>query len=149
MQISICCYLLFTLSCVWLFGTPWTGWTHLLFGTPWTGWTHLLCVSCLAGRFFTTEPPGKPNYYICMLSRFSHAQLFATPWTVVYQAPMSRGFPQARILEWVTVPSYRGSFWPREQTESPELAGRLFTTSITWEAQIIIYRRDKQQDPTV
>ena len=82
MQIIICCCLLFMLCCVWLTGTPWTEWTHLL------------RVSCLAGRFFTTEPPGKPNYYICMLSRFSQVQLFATPWTVVYQAPMSRGFPR-------------------------------------------------------
>ena len=23
-------------------------------------WTHISCMSCLAGRFFSTEPPGKP-----------------------------------------------------------------------------------------
>ena len=27
-----------------------------------------------------------------MLNRFSHVQLFATPWTVVHQAPLSMGF---------------------------------------------------------
>ena len=27
-----------------------------------------------------------------MLSRFSHVRLFATPWTVVHQAPLSMGF---------------------------------------------------------
>ena len=28
--------------------------------------THVSCVSCIAGRFFTTEPPGKPiNTYVC------------------------------------------------------------------------------------
>ena len=27
-------------------------------------------------------------------------RLFATPWTVAYQAPLSMGFFQTRILEW-------------------------------------------------
>ena len=27
-----------------------------------------------------------------MLSRFSHVQLFVTPWTVAHQAPLSMGF---------------------------------------------------------
>ena len=31
--------------------------------------------------------------------------LFATPWTVARQAPLSMGFPQARTLEWVASPS--------------------------------------------
>ena len=30
--------------------------------------------------------------YVCMLSRFSHVQLFVTLWTVVCQAPLSMGF---------------------------------------------------------
>ena len=42
-----------------------------------------------------------------MLSCFSHVQLFATPWTVSRQAPLSMGF--SRILEWVAVPSSGGS----------------------------------------
>ena len=29
---------------------------------------------------------------VCMLSHFSHVQLFVTPWTVAHQAPMSMGF---------------------------------------------------------
>ena len=28
----------------------------------------------------------------CVLSRFSHIQLFATLWTVAHQAPLSMGF---------------------------------------------------------
>ena len=39
----------------------------------------------------------------CMLS---HVQIFATLWTVAYQAPLSMGL-QARILEWVAMPSFR------------------------------------------
>ena len=30
----------------------------------------------------------------CMLSRFSHVQHFATPWTEAHQAPLSMGFPR-------------------------------------------------------
>ena len=49
---------------------------------------------------------------------------------------------QARILEWVAMPSSRGSFWPRDWTRvsclimSLALASRFFTTTATWEAQI-------------
>ena len=50
----------------------------------------------------------------CMLSDFSHTQLFATLWTVVRQAPLSMGILQARILEWVAMPSSRGSSQPRD-----------------------------------
>ena len=52
----------------------------------------------------------------CMLSDFSHTQLFATLWTVVRQAPLSMGILQARILEWVAMPSSRGSSQPRDGT---------------------------------
>ena len=36
------------------------------------------------------------------------------PWTLAYQAPLSMGILQARILEWVAMPSSRGSFQPRD-----------------------------------
>ena len=41
----------------------------------------------------------------------------ATPWTVAHQAPLSVGIFQARILEWAAMPSSRGSFQPRDQTQ--------------------------------
>ena len=53
---------------------------------------------------------------------------FATPWTVTCQAPLSMGFSQARILEWVAIPFSRGSSWPRDQTHISCLAGKFFTT---------------------
>ena len=51
----------------------------------------------------------------CMLSCFSHVWLFkpvdcSSPGSSVY------GILQARILEWVAIPSSRGSFWPRDHT---------------------------------
>ena len=44
------------------------------------------------------------------------------------------GISQARILEWVAMPSFRGSFWPRDQIHvflSPALAGWFFTARAT------------------
>ena len=38
-----------------------------------------------------------------------------TPWTVAHQAPLSIGFPQARILEWAAIAFSRESFWTRDQ----------------------------------
>ena len=72
----------------------------------------------------------------CVLSRFSRVQLFVTVWTVAQQAPLSMGILQAWILEWVAMPSSRGSSWPKDQSPSlvsPALAGRFFPTSTTWE----------------
>ena len=37
------------------------------------------------------------------------------------------GILQARILEWVAMPSSRGSPQPRDQTQVSRIAGRLFT----------------------
>ena len=43
-------------------------------------------VSCTAGRFFATEPPGKPKSLLRNTypwKSLSHVPLFATPWTVL------------------------------------------------------------------
>ena len=55
----------------------------------------------------------------------------ATLWAVSCQAPLSVGSLQARILEWVTVLSSKGSLQPRHQTRIfcvSFIAGRFFTT---------------------
>ena len=72
-----------------------------------------------------------------MLSRFSHVQLFATPWTVAHQAPLSMGILQARILEWVAVPYSRVLPNPGTEPASPALVGRFFTATDTWEAPLV------------
>ena len=48
----------------------------------------------------------KCNFCIgeCVLSCFSRVQLFATPWIVAHQAPLSMGILQARILELPCLP---------------------------------------------
>ena len=55
----------------------------------------------------------------------SHVWFFVTP--------PYMGILQAKILEWVAVPS-RGSFLPRDQTEVSCIAGRFFTSWATKEA---------------
>ena len=75
--------------------------------------------------------------HACMLSCFSHVQLFATPWTVARQAPLSRGFSRQEYGSRLPLPS-PGNL-PNSGTEpaslmSPAMAGGFFTTSTTWDA---------------
>ena len=72
-----------------------------------------------------------------MLNCFSCIQLFATPWTIAHQAPLSTGF--SRQDYWSELPCPSPGDLPNPGTEpgslmSPELAGAFFTTSTTWEA---------------
>ena len=72
-----------------------------------------------------------------MLSCFSCARLFATPWTVAYQAPLSLGF--SRQEYWSGLPCPSPGDLPNPGIEagslvSLALAGRFFTTSATWQA---------------
>ena len=78
------------------------------------------------------------NHYAIQLSTVLNAkcrdklitcvQLFQTPWTVACQALLSMGFLQARILEWVSMPSSRGFSQLRDQTQIETcFAARLFT----------------------
>ena len=69
--------------------------------------------------------------------------LFATPWTVAHQAPLSLVILQARILEWVAMPTSRGSSQPRDQTQDSCIAGGVFTI---WE---ISYTSIKKKTPSL
>ena len=63
----------------------------------------------------------------------SCVQLFATSWTVAYQALPSMGFFQARILEWVAISFSRRSSRPRDWTRVSRIVGRCFTIWATRE----------------
>ena len=54
---------------------------------------------------------------VCGTCMISHVRLFATPWTVACQAPLSMDILQARILEWVAISFSKGSSQPRDQTQ--------------------------------
>ena len=66
-----------------------------------------------------------------MLSIFSCVRLFVTPWTVAHQAPLSMRFSRQEC--WSGLPCPSSGIQPASLL-SPALAGRLFTTSVTWEA---------------
>ena len=69
---------------------------------------------------------------VCVYSYLlSCVRLFATPWTVTRQAPLSMGILQERILEWVAMSSSRESSQPRDQTQVSHIAGRSFTICAT------------------
>ena len=58
---------------------------------------------------------GSPRVLCAQL--LSHVQLFASPCTAACQDPLSMGILQARMLEWIAMPSSRGSSQPRDQTQ--------------------------------
>ena len=69
------------------------------------------------------------------------AQSCPTLWnTMDWNPPGSsvQGILQARILEWVAIPSSRGSFQSRDRTQVSHIVGRLFTVWATKEAQKVI-----------
>ena len=51
---------------------------------------------------------------IVLCYSFSRVLLFETPWTIVYQAPLSMGLEWTRILEWAAIPFFRASSQPRD-----------------------------------
>ena len=78
-------------------------------------------------------------FVLCCAWSLSHVWLFATPWTAAHQAPLSMGVLQARILEWIPMPSSRGSSQSRDRTNQvSHIAGRFFTDWATREFQFII-----------
>ena len=84
--------------------------------------------------------------YICVCAHAKSLQSCPTLYDSMVYSPLGssvHGILQTRLLEWVAMPSFRGSFWSRDQAHisyettsltSPALAGGYFTTSATWEA---------------
>ena len=68
--------------------------------------------------------------HACMLSHFSHVRLFATPWTVAHQAPLTIGF--SRQEYWSGFPCPPPEYLPDPGIKpmcltSPVFAGGFFT----------------------
>ena len=74
-------------------------------------------------------------YHVLCAYLLSGVWLFVTPWTITSQAPLSMVILQERILEWVAMPSSRGSSQPRDWTQAFCIAGGLFTSWTISEAQ--------------
>ena len=70
----------------------------------------------------------------CMLTRFSHVQLFAILWTVACQAPLSMEFSRQEYWSGLPCPppgDLPDPGIPPASLTSPALAGVFFTTSTT------------------
>ena len=81
-----------------------------------------------------TQPAGNGCLHascVHMLSHFSRVQLFETPMDCSPPGSSVHGILQARILEWVDMPSSRGSSQPRDQTQVSPIAGGFFTTYLS------------------
>ena len=81
-------------------------WVAICFsrGSSWLrDWTQ---VSCVAGRFFTIQTTREALLLLLLLlSRFSHVQLCATPWTAAHQASPSLGFSRQKHWSGLPFPS--------------------------------------------
>ena len=64
-----------------------------------------------------------PQPFMCMLSYFSHVKLFCNPMDCSPPGSSVHRILEARILEWVAMPSSRESFPPRDQTQVSCIAG--------------------------
>ena len=99
----------------------------------------------LTGGLFTTEPLGKPCFFILLIVSFFLCRSFLV-WCVKVKVlvtqlcpticdPMDYSLPgfsvqgilQARILEWVAISISRGSSWSKNQTWVSCITSRFFT----------------------
>jgi len=58
---------------------------------------------------------------VCMLSRFSRVLLFAAPWTIACQGPLSMGFSRQEYWSGLPFPSLGNLPDPRIKPGSPAL----------------------------
>ena len=108
------------LLCSWGFSRQ-EYWSGLPLPSPFYGWEIFNCINMLL---------------LCCAYLLSHVWLFATPWTIACQAPLFMGILQVTILEWVAMPSSRGSSQPRGQTQVSRIAGEFLTVWSTREAHV-------------
>ena len=104
-------------------------------------WT---CISCIAGGFFTAEPPGKPEL-VCYYLKYWKSENIS--WLVVsgclwFHGQCSLpGFSvhvifQERILEWIVIPFSKGYSQPRDWTRASCIAGRFISV---WATRVKYY----------
>ena len=77
------------------------------------------------------------RHTVCVVCVLSRVRLFVTPWTAAHQAPLSMGFSRQEDWSGLPCPPPRDLPDPGIEPVSlkcPALAGKLLTTSTTWEA---------------
>ena len=69
--------------------------------------------------FFLSSQKCHLAWFLLLCAAFSHSGVsnsLQPQWAVAHQGPLSMGILQTRILEWVAMPSSRGSSQPRDRT---------------------------------
>ena len=75
---------------------------------------------------YNTFAKKKKKSHTCMISHFSRVQL-CDPVDCSLLGSSVHGILQARVLEWVAMPSYKGSYWPKDHTGVSCSADGFFT----------------------
>ena len=83
---------------------------------------------------------------VCVLSHFSHVQVFVTLWTIAHHAPLSMGFSRQEYWSGLSCPPTGDLPNPGIKPASlmsPALAGGFSTPRATWEAHLGKYHCTK------
>ena len=95
-----------------------------------------VCFLCLDTFLRTIRMASNLTYAVLCLVAQSCLTLCDPMDYIACQAPLSLGILQVKTLEWVAMPSPRGSSQPRDQTKVSHIAGRFFTSWATREAHL-------------
>ena len=90
------------------------------------------------------------TYTIYMMMMMLSCSVMSHSWDSMDCSPPSssvRGILQARILEWVAMPSSKGSFWPRNRTQVSYAVDGFFAICITREAYTYIHTHTHTHTP--
>ena len=120
-------FILFICSC----GSEFLSW---VFSLVWYSLDSTHFLSGLIGKYFTC-------LYLTAAKLFQSCPILCDPMDCTPPDSSVHGICHAGILQWVAVPSSRGSSNPGIKPlalMSPALAGRFFTTSATWEALVYV-----------
>ena len=112
-----------------------TGWlslqeSHVFLGMKWKA----LMIGILQQGQLSTPYYPHIRLHVCVLNRFSRVWL-CDPMDYSLLGSSVHGILQARILEWVAMPSPRGSSQPWDWTWVSCIAGRFFIHWATWECR--------------
>ena len=97
----------------------------------WNYWFLLLCswMKLLVNISFKLPPVTWSFFFVKKKVKVFVAQLYPTlcdPMDCSLPGFSIHGILQGRILEWVAIPFFRGSSWPRDQIQVSWIAGRFF-----------------------
>ena len=73
------------------------------------------------------------DYVLCLVTQ--SCLTLSEPMDCSLPGSSVHGILQARMLEWVAIPSSRGSSQPRDQTQVSGIEGGFFTVGVTREAR--------------